>query len=179
VAPIDSGSAELADIVAAYAPTNMLMGQELDHCINFAPQHHYVLQAAVSQLGDWVRHGRPPPSGRPIEMSGEQPVLDEHGIVRGGVRTPWVDVPIARTSGTGGEGSMMASIFGSGEPFDAPTVQRLYPDGVGDYLRRFTVSLDSAIQAGFLLAADREEILELAAATFDANVRAARTRASG
>ena len=179
VAPIDSGSAELADIVAAYAPTNMLMGQELDHCINFAPQHHYVLQAALSQLGDWVSDGRPPPSGRPIEMSGEQPVLDEHGIARGGVRTPWVDVPIARTSGAGGEGSMMASIFGSGEPFDASTVQRLYPDGVGDYLRRFTVSLDSAIQSGFLLAADREEILELAAATFDANVRAARTRASG
>jgi hypothetical protein len=179
VAPIDSGSADLADIVAAYAPTNMLMGQELDHCINFAPQHHYVLQAALSQLHAWVSAGRPPPSGRPIEMIGEQPVLDEHGIARGGVRTPWVDVPIARTSGTGGEESRMASIFGSGEPFDASTVQRLYPDGVGDYLRRFTVSLNSAIESGFLLAADRQEILELAAATFDANVRAARTQAPG
>ena len=179
VAPIDSGSADLADIVAAYAPTNMLMGQELDHCINFAPQHHYVLQAALSQLHAWVSAGRTPPSGRPIEMIGDQPVLDEHGIVRGGVRTPWVDVPIARTSGTGGEESRMASIFGSGEPFDASTVQRLYPNGVGDYLRRFTVSLDSAIESGFLLAADRQEILELAAATFDANVRAARTQAPG
>ena len=42
VAPIDTGSAALTDIVAAYAPTDMLMGQQLDHCINFAPQHHYV-----------------------------------------------------------------------------------------------------------------------------------------
>jgi hypothetical protein len=47
VAPIDTGSAALTDIVAAYAPTNVLMGQQLDHCINFAPQHHYVLQAAL------------------------------------------------------------------------------------------------------------------------------------
>jgi hypothetical protein len=179
VAPIDSGSAELADIVAAYAPTNMLMGQELDHCINFAPQHHYVLQAALSQLRDWVREGRTPPRGRPIEIIGESPVLDDHGIARGGVRTPWVDVPIARTSGIGSDGNTMESIFGSGEPFDASTVQRLYPNGAGEYLRRFTVSLDSAIQSGFLVAADREEILQLAAATFDADVRAARTRASG
>ena len=179
VAPIDSGSAELADIVAAYAPTNMLMGQELDHCINFAPQHHYVLQAALSQLRGWVTEGRTPPSGRPIEMRGEQPVLDEHGIARGGIRTPWVDVPLARTSGAGGDGSTMESIFGSGEPFDASTVQRLYPNGVEEYVRRFTASLDSTIQSGFLLAADRQEILQLAAATFEANVRAARTRAPG
>jgi hypothetical protein len=60
----------------------------------------------------------------------------------------------------------MASIFGSGELFDTATVRRLYPGGVADYLERFTVALDSAIQLGFILAADREEILQLAAATF-------------
>src|ERR1700742_795395 len=166
VAPIDSGSAALADVVAAYAPTNMLMGQQLEHCINFAPQHHYVLQAALSHLNNWVSTNQPPPSGATIELDGEQPVLDEHGLARGGVRTPWVDVPIARTSGVGGEESTMSSIFGSGELFDAATVQRLYPGGLADYLKRFTAALDDAIQSGFLLAADRDEILELAAATF-------------
>ncbi|MBV9515289.1 MAG: hypothetical protein JO280_14810, partial [Mycobacteriaceae bacterium] len=50
VAPIDSGSASLEAIVAAYAPTDMLMGQQLSHCINFAPQHHYVVQAAIARL---------------------------------------------------------------------------------------------------------------------------------
>ncbi len=170
VAPIDSGEAAFADIVAAYAPTNMLMGQELDHCINFAPQHHYVLQAALSQLHHWVSEGRPAPSGSSIDMSGERIARDEHGLARGGVRTPWVDVPIARTSGDGGEQSTMASIFGSGEPFDAATVRRLYPNGVEDYLQRFSASLDSAIQSGFLLAADRDEILRLAAATFDGEI---------
>jgi len=166
VAPIDTGSAALTDIVAAYAPTSMLMGQQLDHCINFAPQHHYVLQAALSQLCDWVRTDRPAPSAVPIELSDAQPILDTNGLAQGGVRTPWVDVPIARTSGAGSEESTMSSIFGSGELFDAATLRRLYPGGAADYLERFTVSLDSAVQSGFILAADREEILRLAAATF-------------
>jgi hypothetical protein len=166
VAPIDTGSAALTDIVGAYAPTHMLMGQQLDHCINFAPQHHYVLQAALSQLCDWVRTDRPAPSAVPIELSDAQPILDTNGLAQGGVRTPWVDVPIARTSGAGSEESTMSSIFGSGELFDAATLRRLYPGGAADYLERFTVSLDSAVQSGFILAADREEILQLAAATF-------------
>jgi hypothetical protein len=169
VAPIDTGSAALTDIVAAYAPTNMLMGQQLDHCINFAPQHHYVLQAALSQLCQWVQTGQPATSAVPIELSDAelpQPILDANGLARGGVRTPWVDVPIARTSGAGSEESTMSSIFGSGEPFDAATVDRLYPGGAADYLERFTAALDSSIQSGFILAADREEILQLAAATF-------------
>jgi Alpha/beta hydrolase domain len=50
--------------------------------------------------------------------------------------------------------------------FDATTVQQLYPDGVAAYLERFTASLDSAIVSGFVLTADRSEILALAAATF-------------
>ncbi|WIM86819.1 alpha/beta hydrolase domain-containing protein [Candidatus Mycobacterium wuenschmannii] len=166
VAPIDTGTAPLADIVAAYAPTNMLMGAELDHCINFAPQHHYVLQAALSRLNDWVRTGQQAPHAAQIELDGDQPVLGEHGLVRGGIRTPWADVPIALTSGVGGDQTAMSPIFGSGEPFDAATVRRLYPGGRADYLERFTASLDATIEAGFLLSADRTEILEIAAATY-------------
>ena len=45
---IDNGSAPMDDIVAAYAPTNELMGAQLSYRINFAPQHHYVLQAAIA-----------------------------------------------------------------------------------------------------------------------------------
>ena len=80
------------------------------------------------------------------------------------MRTPWVDVPIARTSGLAPDESPMSFLFGSGEMFDDDTLCRLYPGGVADYLERFTAALDSAIQAGFIVAADRSEILELAAA---------------
>jgi hypothetical protein len=92
--------------------------------------------------------------------------LDETGLARGGVRTPWVDVPIARTSGVCGEDNVMSLLFGSGEPFDTATLRRLYPGGSAEYLARFTQALDEAITSGFIVAADRQEILELAAATF-------------
>ncbi len=177
VAPIDTGFAPLDDIVRAYAPTNVLMGQQLGHYINFAPQHHYVVQAAISALDNWVRTGEQATSAAPIAMretDEPQPVLDAHGLAQGGARTPWVDVPIARTSGIGAPdgasedafGSIMAAIFGSGEPFDTATVHRLYPGGTTEYLQRFTTALDSAIHSGFILPADRPEILQIAATVY-------------
>ncbi|MDT5403012.1 MAG: hypothetical protein QOK33_6243 [Mycobacterium sp.] len=168
---IDNGAAPLADLVAAYAPTNVLMGEQLSHFINFAPQHHYVLQAALANLHSWVLTGKPAPAGPRIEISESDPpafVPDANGIAAGGIRTPWVDVPVAKTSGVGDDESRMAALFGSGEPFDSATLQRLYPGGAAEYLDRFTTSLDQAIASGFLMAADRAEILELAEATYPA-----------
>ena len=150
----------------------MLMGQQLGHFINFAPQHHYVVQAAIAALNAWVSTGEPAPAAPPIRVrDGDepQPILDPNGLAKDGVRTPWVDVPIARTSGVGAsadEANVMAMIFGSGEPFDAATLSRLYPGGAEEYLDNFTAALDKAIQSGFILAADRAEILEIAAATY-------------
>lgn len=169
VAPIDTGSAPLDDLVAAYAPTNMLMGEQLGHYINFAPQHHYVAQAALAALNKWVRTGEPAATAPRIkvhETDQPRPILDPNGLAQDGVRTPWVDVPISRTSGVGAEESVMSAIFGSGEPFDAATLHRLYPGGTKEYLESFTAALDTAIQSGFILPADRAEILRLAAATY-------------
>ncbi|BBX40659.1 alpha/beta hydrolase domain-containing protein [Mycobacterium simiae] len=173
VAAIDTGATALEDLVAAYAPTNMLMGQQLGHFINFAPQHHYVVQAAIAALSTWLRTGAPAPAAPPIQMEENQvpqPVLDSNGLACGGVRTPWVEVPIARTSGDGAwddtTENVMSAIFGSGEPFDEATLRRLYPGGAAQYLDRFTAALDRAIDAGFILPADRPEILELATAMY-------------
>ncbi len=179
VAFIDSGSAPLEDIVAAYAPTDTLMGQQLAHCVNFAPQHHYVVQAAVAGLNRWAGGGEPAPNAERIALSDASPpqlVLHENGLARGGIRTPWVDVPVAKTSGlvngesgtdkSGTDESVMSLIFGSGELFDAATLSRLYPGGSAEYLAQFTQALDAAITSGFIVAADRGEILELAAAMY-------------
>ena len=171
VAPIDTGSAPLDAIVAAYAPTNNLLGVELAHPINFAPQHHYVLQSALASLHRWVRAGEPAPHGPRIELSDADPpelVQDANGLATGGVRTPWVDVPVARTSGMSSDGSLMSAIFGSGELLDADTLRRLYPNGSADYLERFEAALDMSIRSGFILTADRQEILDLAALMYPA-----------
>ncbi|PRC42023.1 hypothetical protein C6A85_000000112625 [Mycobacterium sp. ITM-2017-0098] len=163
---IDNGLAPLHDLVAAYRPTDVLMGQQLTYCINFAPQHHYVLQAAVAALHRWVRSSVPAPAAPPLALTDGDTVglvLDRNGLAAGGVRTPWVDVPVARTSGTAPDESAMSFLFGSGELFDANTVRRLYPGGPTEYLDRFTQALDLAIESGFIVPADRSEILELAA----------------
>lgn len=168
---IDTGSAPLSALVAAYAPIDNLMGQQLAHFINFAPQHHYVLQAALAGLCTWVRSGAPAPSGARLELANTDPpqlIPDANGIATGGIRTPWVDVPIARTSGAVDSDVAMAFLFGTGEVFDAETLHRLYPGGFPDYLERFTAALDSAIAAGFILSADRTEIIELASASYPA-----------
>ena len=166
---MDTGSAPLDQLADGYAPTTMLMGQDLGYFINFAPQHHYVLQAAIAGLGNWVRTGTPPPSAPRLEIGEGHPpplIVDANGIAKGGVRTPWVDVPIARTSGVADSENVLAHLFGSGEPFDDATRSRLYPGGKPEYLERFTKSLDATIRAGYLVRADRSEILELAAAAF-------------
>jgi hypothetical protein len=166
---IDNGCVPLDEIVAGYAPTDELMGNKLSYFINFAPQHHYVLQAAIAGLNAWVRNGEAAPVAPPMVLTdgaAPQLVLDDNGIAEGGVRTPWVDVPVARTSGLAPDESPMSFLFGSGEMFDAETLRRLYPGGSAEYLERFTAALDRAITAGFLLPADRDEILALAGAVF-------------
>ncbi len=51
------------------------------------------MNAAVSHFDEWVRHGVRPPHAARLEFVDGTFVTDEHGNVRGGIRTPHVDVP--------------------------------------------------------------------------------------
>jgi len=59
---------------------------------------------------------------------------------------------------------MFIPLFGVTRPFDDAQLGRLYPNGRKQYLAEFERRLDEAIASGFNLAADRDEILALAAA---------------
>ena len=124
------------------------------------------MQAALAGLHDWVRTGRPMPAAPPLEIAGDKLVLDSDGLARGGLRTPWVDVPIAVTSGRGDDSTELSFIFGSGEPFDADELRPPLPGWSRGIPGAVHAALDAAIAAGHLCAADRAEILELAGATF-------------
>jgi Alpha/beta hydrolase domain len=170
---IDSGLATLEKLAEANAPSKSVLGGNLAKPVNNAPQQHYVVSAALSNLDRWVRTGKAAPSAMPMTLKeGDQPgarqslVVDAYGLAEGGVRTPWMDVPTAHLSGVGNSGGMVAFMAGVCEPFDAATLDRLYPGGKKEYLSKFEAALDSAIQAGFILAADRREILGLAAITY-------------
>lgn len=157
---------KLAELVA---PSANVMGMQLGKPVNAGPQQHYVMQAAVVQLDRWLRDGTPPPEAARLALSadGKAFELDDNGNVRGGIRTPWVDVPTAVLSGLAQEGPGFARLFGSTEPFAADRLKALYPGGKTEYLSRFEAALDSAVSAGVILAGDRDEILALASASFD------------
>ena len=124
-----------------------------------------VLMAAFSHLERWVRDGiAAPHSPRMATTGGTRPTLarDEHGIVRGGIRTPLVDAPIATLAGTPNAGGNFCSLFGSTKPFDAATLAALYPTHA-DYMKAFNRATDRAVKAGFLLAPEAKNFKAAAA----------------
>jgi hypothetical protein len=166
---LDDGRASPEVLARAFTPIHDLFGAPLARSINAAPQHHYVLEAALHALDNWVATGRPPPSQPRLNVEdGAEPSLvrDRWGNATGGVRTPWMDVPVAQHSGFGQEATGTLRLFGSTVPFDAAQLARLYPGGRSDYLAKFDAALDRAILAGVILPADREEIRAVAKAMY-------------
>jgi hypothetical protein len=136
--------------------------------INDGPQH-FIAKAAIHQLDKWVRTGVAPTVADRLEIAGDPPafVLDTFGNVKGGIRTPYVDVPIARLSGLGQpDASIVVSLFGTTKLFDDATLATLYPDH-GVYVTAVENATDAAVQAGFLMPEDGELIKAAAAALPD------------
>jgi hypothetical protein len=131
--------------------------------INSGPQH-YVLNAALHALIRWVRTGKAPRPAPRLEASAGPPVAiarDEHGNALGGIRTPWVDAPIATFTGEQ-SGSLLCRLFGTTTPFDAAKRAALYPTH-----RAFTSAhgkaLKRAARKGWILASDAKLIKRWAA----------------
>ncbi len=86
-----------------------------------------------------MRFGIAPPHADPILVAGTPlaPVLDEFGNVRGGWRSPYLDVPTSTWFGssTNPPGSTFCGIAGHEVPFDAERLAALYPTH-GTYVRK-------------------------------------------
>jgi hypothetical protein len=123
----------------------------------------YVYNAAVDALVKWRRSGRAAPHAPALEVDEQatpvaigrggggataQPLKrDEFGNALGGIRLAEIAVPVAR------ESAESCGLGGTHVPFDAATVNRLYPSH-DDYLRKVTAASERAVAAGFLLPAD-------------------------
>jgi hypothetical protein len=117
---------------------------------NQGPQT-YVMRAALRALRAWVLDGVEPPGAEPMEVEDGAIVRDEHGNARGGVRTPAVDVPVATLTGEG------TPLIGSTTPFTPAELAALYGSSE-DYQEAFAAALQDAVDAGFLLADDADEL---------------------
>ena len=164
----DDGTLSAERLAELLRPTTNLLIGHTETPVNAGPQQHYVAQAALAHLVRWVMEDVGPPSAQRLEVddAGTGFRKDEHGNALGGIRTPWVDVPVAEYGGLGQSGESFAFLFGRTVPYDEATLAALYPGGKPEYLERFERALVSAIDAGFLLPEDREEILGIAAASF-------------
>ena len=104
----DDGTLSFERLAELGGPTDEPLGMKSEEPINCGPQQHYVLMAALEHLDRWAREGTPAPHAPLLATTGIGETLaldlDEHDIVRGGLRTPWVDVPTAVLSGVGGSG---------------------------------------------------------------------------
>jgi hypothetical protein len=125
-----------------------------DRPLNAGP-HTYVLRSAIHSLDAWVRTGTPPPSTPLMELSGDTFVLDAIGNVKGGIRTPHVDAPLAVLSGLGQTGSTFCFLFGTTTPL---------PQRDPDFLAKWNKATDDAVATGAILAADAGNLKAAAAA---------------
>ena len=136
--------------------------------INSGPQH-FISNAAYAALQRWITAGVAPAQAERLQVaaSGRAYEVDVHGNALGGIRTPYVDVPIARLSGLGQtfrggqqggiedvrERDSFCLLFGSTRLFDASKLKTLYPTHAA-YVNAVAASADLAVTQGFLLPPD-------------------------
>ncbi|MGI9286522.1 MAG: alpha/beta hydrolase domain-containing protein [Pseudomonadales bacterium] len=132
-----------------------------------AGHQHWVLKAAINALDNWVITGEPAPEAPRLNVENNAFVLDSSGNVTGGIRTPYVDAPVAVLSGLGQEGGTgFCNLFGTTSLFDDAKLAELYPTNE-DYVAAVTQSTDNAVNSGFILPEDGELIKAYAA---DSNI---------
>jgi hypothetical protein len=124
------------------------------------------VRAATAQVIRWAEDGDPPPTADRIDLASHHgrvavSAVDDVGNATGGVRSPFVDVPLVRYD-VHSPGGALCELNGRQVPLPAAELSRRYDDA-DDYLAQFTDSLDATIHAGFLRQADRREIRHSAA----------------
>jgi hypothetical protein len=125
---------------------------------------HWVLNAAVWWLNQWVVNGSAPPIPPLLQVSttpGEPVVYvtDNNGNVLGGVRSPQVDAPVATLSGVGNSGGLggFCAIFGRTIPFSSSQLAGFYKNH-GQFVSKWVHATQNDVKGGYLLPADAPEL---------------------
>ncbi len=130
-------------------------------------QQRFVVRSAVRHLVAWIDGGPPPPVATPLEVEtvpgdGDDTyrfVTDRHGNTVGGVRTPCVDAPVEILTGLGPPGAdRVCLLFGRTLAVPADELRARYPSRAA-YLAAYEAALDDVIDAGFIVADDRAEVI--------------------
>lgn len=119
-----------------------------------------LMRAAVFNFVEWLIKGVAPPKAFPIEVADGQIVRDQFGNAKGGVRSPYVDVPsvhyIASAPTVEGD-NPFRRLIGLQEPFPPEKLQSLYKSRA-NYLKRFNQDIDKMVAGRWLRPKDAEQL---------------------
>ncbi len=131
----------------------------------------YVLNAAFENLDRWSRRGIAPPRAQPLDIADPARgratlALDEFGNARGGLRTPYVDVPRVRY-GAYMDGPGICELWGYEVTLPAETLRQLYPTREA-YVAKVRAAAEQARRERWLTAEDAAlVVLESTTATLE------------
>ena len=129
-----------------------------DNPFNSGPMH-YVFNTAIRQLDQWVLNGTLPTEAPRLELNDDQSdyLKDINGNAIGGIRTPYVDAPVAILAGDGQSGESFCFLFGTTFLFTPEQMASLYVDEAG-YVAAVATAAVNAVAEGFLLQVDADAI---------------------
>ena len=119
----------------------------------------------MANLVDWVMKGIVPPKADRIEMTDGKIVRDELGIAKGGVRSPYVDMPTVRyiASAPASPDNFFRALIGLQEDIPAEKLRALYGSRE-DYLEKFNRQIDQMVADRWLFADEGENLKQEEAA---------------
>jgi Alpha/beta hydrolase domain len=167
IGPTDTGNGQgaVANLAAMQNPPSSVSGFSCTLPINTGGTH-WVLNAAVASLNQWVVNGTPAPQPPYLQTTQSSPVvfaLDSNGNAAGGVRSPQVDAPIAALGGVG-SGPTFCFLFGTTVPFSAAHLADLYKNH-GQFVSAWNQATQTDVKAGYILPADATELKVSAASS--------------
>ncbi|MCJ7654820.1 MAG: hypothetical protein MUO97_05890, partial [Dehalococcoidia bacterium] len=137
-----------------------------DSTLSDIPEH-FMFGACLANLEQWVREWTLPPKADRIQVENGVIVRDDFGNAKGGLRSPYVDVPIKTYKPMSvpcpacepvalcARCAAWCVILGNMVPFDEAQLKQLYGNHDG-YVNKFNVAADKMFQDGFVTEADLE-----------------------
>jgi hypothetical protein len=161
---IGDGQGAVLNLAAMLNPTNSPGGQfTCDVPINTGGTH-WVLNAVIYWLNQWVVNGTAPPSAPYLQVTSTSPVVlahDANGNAVGGVRTPQVDAPVAALGGVANSGTgpigQFCRLFGTTVPFTPEQLAAHYPNHQA-FVQQWAQAAVNGVNAGYLLKQDAYEL---------------------
>ncbi len=160
IGPTDTGDGQgaIASLAAMQNPPTVTSAGTCTLPVNTGGAH-WVLDAAVYWLNQWVVNRVNPPRGQLLQTTSASPVVfakDANGNTLGGVRSPQVDAPIAALGGVGNT-PVLCGLFGTTVPFSADKLAGLYKNH-GQFVAQWSRSVADGVIHGFLRPADAAEL---------------------